>query len=129
VAPVGNVSIEYLSIEYLSIVEPIPGSQPRRPIRKLADQALDRLNPTFGKLYAAESRPSVPPQQLPLASLLQAFYGIRSERLLLEQLHDNVLFRWFVGLSPDDPIWHPTPFSKTASGSSMTTSWGACWRS
>jgi hypothetical protein len=118
-----------VSIEYLSIEERIPARQPRRPIRKLADQALDRLNPTFGKLYAAEGRPSVPPDQLPLASLLQAFYGIRSERLLLEQLHDNVLFRWFVGLSPDDPIWHPTPFSNIASGSSMTTSWGACWRS
>ena len=51
----------------------------------------------------------MPPEQLLLASLLQAFYGIRSERLLLEQLHYNLLFRWFVGLSPDDPIWHPTP--------------------
>jgi len=54
----------------------------------------------------------VPPEQLLLASLLQAFYGIRSERLLLEQLHYNLLFRWFVGLSPDDPIWHPTTFTK-----------------
>jgi IS5 family transposase len=54
----------------------------------------------------------VPPEQLLLASLLQAFYGIRSERVLLEQLHYNLLFRWFVGLSPDDPIWHPTTFTK-----------------
>ena len=79
---------------------------------KLADQALDRPNPTFCELYAAEGRPSVPPEQLLLASLLQALYGIRSERLLLEQLHDNLLFRWFVGLSRDDPIWHPTTFTK-----------------
>jgi transposase len=57
-----------------------------------------------------EGRPSVPPEQLLLASLLQAFYGIRSERLLLEQLDYNLLFRWFVGLSPDDPIWHPTTY-------------------
>jgi transposase len=78
----------------------------------LADQALDRLNPTFCELYAAEGRPSVPPEQLLLASLLQAFYGIRSERLLLEQLDYNLLYRWFVGLSPDDPIWHPTTFTK-----------------
>ena len=89
---------------YVSIEDRIPASHPLRRIRKLADQALDRLNPTFCKLYAAEGRPSVPPEQLLLASLLQAFYGIRSERLLLEQLHYNLLFRWFVGLSPDDPI-------------------------
>ena len=94
------------------IEERIPASHPLRRIWKLADQALDRLNPTFCALYAAEGRPSVPPEQQLLASLLQAFYGIRSERLLLEQLHYNLLFRWFVGLSPDDPIWHPTTFTK-----------------
>jgi len=97
---------------YVSIEERIPVSHPLRRIRKLADQALDRLNPTFCELYAAEGRPSVPPEQLLLASLLQAFYGIRSERLLLEQLNYNLLFRWFVGLSPDEPIWHPTTFTK-----------------
>jgi transposase len=97
---------------YVSIEERIPASHPLRRIRKFADQALDRLNPTFCQLYALEGRPSVPPEQLLLASLLQAFYGIRSERLLLEQLDYNLLFRWFVGLSPDDPIWHPTTFTK-----------------
>jgi transposase len=97
---------------YVSIEERIPASHPLRRIRKLADQALDRLNLTFCRLYALEGRPSVPPEQLLLASLLQAFYRIRSERLLLEQLHYNLLFRWFVGLSPDDAIWHPTTFSK-----------------
>ena len=97
---------------YVSIEERIPASHPLRRIRKLANQALDRLNPTFCELYATEGRPSVPPEQLLLASLLQAFYGIRSERLLLEQLNYNLLFRWFVGLSPDDPIWHPTTFTK-----------------
>ena len=96
----------------LSIEERIPANHPLRGIRKLADQALDRLNPTFCQLYATEGRPSVPPEHLLQASLLQAFYGIRSERLLLEQLHYNLLFRWFVGLSPDDPIWHPTTFTK-----------------
>ena len=97
---------------YLSIEDRIPANHRLRRIRKLADQALDRLNPTFCRLYASEGRPSVPPEQLLLASLLQAFYGIRSERLLLDQLHYNLLFRWFVGLSPDDPIWHPTTFTK-----------------
>ena len=97
---------------YVSIEERIPASHPLRRIRKLADQALDRLNPIFCALYAAEGRSSLPPEQLLLASLLQAFYGIRSERLLLEQLNYNLLFRWFVGLSPDNPIWHPTTFIK-----------------
>ncbi|MCP9850944.1 IS5 family transposase [Cyanobium sp. Morenito 9A2] len=97
---------------YVSIEERIPASHPLRRIRKLADPALDRLNSSFCELYAPEGRPSVPPEQLLLASLLQAFYGIRSERLLLEQLHDNRLFRWFVDLSPDDPIWHPTTLTK-----------------
>ena len=75
---------------YVSIEERIPANHPLRRIRILADQALNRLNPTFCALYAAEGRPSVPPEQLLLASLLQAFYGIRSERLLLEQLHYNL---------------------------------------
>ena len=112
----------------VSIEERIPASHPLRRIRKLAAHALDRLNPTFCELYAAEGQPSVPPEQLLLASLLQAFYGIRSERLLLEQLHYNLLFGWFVGLSPDDPIWHPTTYGlrptasahRTPSVSSMT---------
>ena len=69
---------------YISIEVRIPASHPLRRIRKLADQALDRLNPTLCQLYASEGSPSVPPKQLLLASLLQAFYGICSERLLLE---------------------------------------------
>ena len=95
---------------YVSIEERIPASHPLRRIRRLADQALDRLNPTFCELYAAEGRPSVPPEQLLLASLLQAFYGIRSERLLLEQIrYYNLLFRWFLGLSPDAVAFPQTP--------------------
>jgi len=74
---------------------------------------LDRLNTTFFELYASEGRPSVSPEQLLLLALLQhAFYGIRSVRLLLVQFKYNLLFRWFVGLSPDDPIWHPTTCTK-----------------
>ena len=76
---------------YVSIEERIPASHPLRRIHNLADQVLDRLNPTFCDLYAAEGQPSVPPELLLLASLLLAYYGIR----------------WFVGQSPDDPIWHP----------------------
>jgi transposase len=81
-------------------------------VRRLADQALDRLHSTFCRLYPEGGRPSIPPEQLLLALLLQAIYGIRSERMPIEQLDDNLLFRWFVGLNPDDPVWHPTTFTK-----------------
>ena len=97
---------------YISTEDRIPASHPLRQVRRLADQSLDRLNPTFCRLYPEGGRPSIPPQQLLLALLLQAIYGIRSERMLIEQLDYNLLFRWFVGLNPDDPIWHPTSFTK-----------------
>ena len=97
---------------YISTEDRIPASHPLRQVRRLADQALDRLNPTFCQLYPEGGRPSIPPEQLLLALLLQAIYGIRSERMLIEQLDYNLLFRWFVGLNPDDPVWHPTTFTK-----------------
>ena len=81
-------------------------------IRRLANAALDALSPRFDELYAQDGRPSIPPEQLLRALLLQAFHSIRSERQLMEQLNDNLLFRWFVGLSVDDPVWVPTVFSK-----------------
>lgn len=97
---------------YISTEDRIPTSHPLRQVRHLADQALDRLNPTFCRLYPEGGRPSIPPEQLLLALLLQAIYGIRSERMLIEQLDYNLLFRWFVGLNPDDSVWHPTTFTK-----------------
>jgi len=97
---------------YVSTEDRIPKAHPLRQVRRLADQALDRLNPTFCRLYAEGGRPSIPPEQLLLALLLQAIYSIRSERMLIEQLDYNLLFRWFVGLNPDDPVWHPTTFTK-----------------
>jgi transposase len=83
-----------------------------RQIRALVREVLKDLSRTFGKLYASEGRPSIPPEQLASALLLQACYGIRSERQLMEQLDYNLLYRWFVGLSPDDRIWDPTTFTK-----------------
>jgi hypothetical protein len=74
--------------------------------------AIDRVRRSLGALYASEGRPSIPPEQLLSAMLLQVFYGIRSERQLMEQLDYNFLYRWFVGLSPDDPVWDPTTFTK-----------------
>jgi transposase len=90
----------------------IPKNHPLRVIRTLADEALTALDAQFAELYAENGRPSIPPEQLLRALLLQAFYTIRSERLLMEQLNYNLLFRWFVGLSVDDPVWVPTVFSK-----------------
>jgi transposase len=90
----------------------IPANHPLRVIRKLADQSLTALNDQFAVLYSENGRPSIPPEQLLRALLLQAFYTIRSERQLMEQLNYNLLFRWFVGLSVDDPVWVPTVFSK-----------------
>ena len=73
---------------------------------------LGELNRSLGRLYASEGRPSIPAEQLLRALLLQVFYGIRSERQLMEQLNYNLMYRWFVGLSPDDPVWDPTTFTK-----------------
>ena len=90
----------------------IPQSHPLRLIRALADEALRSLNDRFAALYSENGRPSIPPEHLLRALLLQAFYTIRSERQLMEQLNYNLLFRWFVGLSVDDPVWVATVFSK-----------------
>ncbi len=90
----------------------IPREHPLRLIGRFADDALTALNEQFAALYSENGRPSIPPEQLLRALLLQAFYSIRSERQLMEQLNYNLLFRWFVGLSVDDPVWVPTVFSK-----------------
>jgi transposase len=84
---------------YISPEERIPQDHPLRAIRPLADQILKEMSSQFGKLYAEHGRPSVPPERLLRALLLQIFYSIRSERLLMEQLNYNLLFRWFVGTS------------------------------
>ena len=91
----------------------MPAGHPLREIRQLVRAVLKDLGPSFGKLYAGEGRPSIPPEQLLSALLLQAFYSIRSERQLMEQLDYNLLYRWFVGLAPDDPVWDATTFTRT----------------
>jgi transposase len=83
-----------------------------RAIRLLTDGALAGLSRDFNKLYARDGRPSIPPERLLRALLLQVFYTVRSERQLMEQLDYNLLFRWFVGLSADDPVWDATVFCK-----------------
>src|SRR5450756_1736744 len=97
---------------YISPDKRVPANHPLRKVRELVRDVLSDLNRSFGRLYASEGRPSIPPEQLLSALLLQVFYGIRSERQLMEQLDYNLLYRWFVGLSPDDPVWDPTTFTK-----------------
>ena len=97
---------------YLSPNDRVPADHPLRPIRQMTDTVLTRLSPRFDRLYSDIGRPSIPPEQLLRALLLQVLYTVRSERLLMEQLQYNLLFRWFVGLSMDDQVWTPTVFSK-----------------
>jgi transposase len=97
---------------YVRLEARIPADHPLRAIRDLVDAALRELSRAFDRLYAHEGRPSIPPERLLRALLLQAFYTVRSERQLMEQLDYNLLFRWFVGLSADDPVWDATVFCK-----------------
>ncbi|AOV15914.1 transposase [Acidihalobacter aeolianus] len=90
----------------------VPKDHPLRPIRRMVDQALKELDADFDALYAHMGRDSIPPEKLLRAQLLMAFYTIRSERLLVEQIDYNLLFRWFVGFSMDDPVWHHSTFTK-----------------
>ena len=97
---------------YVSPEERVPKDHPLRPIRRMLDELLSEMSREFSKLYARCGRPSIPPERLLRALLLQALYTVRSERQLMEQLDYNLLFRWFVGLGADDPVWHPSTFSK-----------------
>jgi transposase len=97
---------------YVDLEERVPRNHPLRVIRRIVNEVLAELDGEFEKLYAAEGRPSIAPERLLRALLLQAFYTIRSERQLMEQLHYNLLYRWFVGLGVDDPVWVPTVFTK-----------------
>lgn len=97
---------------YISPEQRVPQGHPLRPIRAMVDTVLADLSPAFAALYAPVGRPSIPPEKLLRALLLQVLYSTRSERLLMEQLDYNLLFRWFVGLNLDDPIWDATVFTK-----------------
>jgi transposase len=97
---------------YVRLDSRVPQDHPLRVIRRITDAALAALGERFEALYSEVGRPSVAPEKLLRALLLQAFYSVRSERQLMEQLGYNLLFRWFVGLSVDEPVWDPTVFSK-----------------
>ena len=97
---------------YVALEDRIPADHPLRGVRKLVDAVLAEMSKDFEGLYSKVGRPSIPPERLLRALLLQVFYSVRSERLLMEQLNYNLLFRWFVGLEIDDPVWNHAVFSK-----------------
>src|SRR6202453_630704 len=102
---------------YISPEQRVRSDHPLRPIRTMVDEILKQLSPQFHKMYAKVGRPSIPPEQLLRAQLLRAqllqmLYSVRSERLLMEEMDYNILFRWFVGLNLDDPVWDATVFTK-----------------
>lgn len=97
---------------YILPEQRVSARHPLRKIRELVREVLSNLDRDFRKLYSSTGRPSIPPEQLLSARLLQVFYGVRSERQLMEQLDYNLLYRWFVGLSPDDAVWDATTFTK-----------------
>ena len=97
---------------YLSPEQRVPADHPLRKIREITDLILKSLSSVFGQIYSRVGRRSIPPEQLCRALLLQVLYTVRSERMLMEQLEYNLLFRWFVGLNMDDPVWDVTVFTK-----------------
>ena len=90
---------------YISPEQRVPDDHPLRPIRKMTDEIFKQLSPRFDALYARLGRPSIAPEKLLRALLLQVLYSVRSERLLMEQLQYNLLFRWFVGMEMDEAVW------------------------
>jgi transposase len=97
---------------YVDLEERIPARHPLRQVRQIVNNALTSLDAEFDRLYSAEGRPSIAPERLLRASLIQILFSVRSERQLMEQMQFNLLFRWFVGLGIDDPVWVPTVFTK-----------------
>jgi len=97
---------------YVSAEQRVPTEHPLRPLRAMMDDILKEMSPRFAKLYADTGRPSIPPERLLRALLLQILYTVRSERLLMEQLNYNLLFRWFVGMDMDEVVWNHAVFSK-----------------
>ncbi len=97
---------------YITPAQRVPKDHPLRPIRTMVDTALKELSPVFQRLYSRIGRPSIPPERLIRASVLQMLYSIRSERQLMEQLNFNILYRWFVGLGMDDRVWDATVYTK-----------------
>ena len=108
----GDINPQPGMFSYIDLESRIPDQHPIRKIRRIVDDALAEIAPEFDAMYSANGRPSIPPEMLIRASLLQIFFTIRSERQLVERIDYDLLFRWFVGLGIDDPVWNHSTFSK-----------------
>lgn len=108
----GDEQFQEEMFSYGSLSQRVPMGHPLRRIRALADEAMAALEPQFERMYSRIGRPSIPPEQMLRALLLQMLYTVRSERMLVEQMEYNLLFRWFVGLSMNEAVWDATSFSK-----------------
>src|ERR1700731_428922 len=115
----GDERVQDGMFSYVSLEERVPLDHPLRAVRRLTDQVLRSLSGEFDQLYAATGRRSIAPEYILRALLLQVFYSIRSERQLVEQIDYNLRFRWFVGLSMDDAVWHHAAFSKNGDRSNF----------
>jgi transposase len=108
----GDDDLQEGMFSYISPEKRVPADHPLRPIRKMVDEILKEMSPKFGKLYSDVGRPSIAPERLLRSLLLQVFYSVRSERMLIEQLQYNMLFRWFVGMEMDEVVWNHAVYSK-----------------
>jgi transposase len=108
----GTEQVQDSMFSYISVEQRVPKEHPLRPVREIMDECLKGLSREFERMYSTTGRPSIAPEKLLRALVLQALYTVRSERMLMEQLDYNLLFRWFVGLEIDDPIWDVTVFTK-----------------
>jgi len=108
----GDDNLQEGIYSYISPEKRVPTDHPLRPIRKLVDEILKEMSPQFARLYSNVGRPSIAPERLLRSLLLQIFYSVRSERMLIEQLQYNLLFRWFVGMEMDEEVWNHAVFSK-----------------
>src|ERR1700687_6208773 len=108
----GDDNLQEGIFSYISPEKRVPADHPLRPIRKMVDEILKEMSPQFAKLYSNVGRPSIAPERLLRSLLLQIFYSVRSERMLIEQLQYNLLFRWFVGMEMDEEVWNHAVFSK-----------------
>ena len=108
----GSDAVTGSMFSYVDLEERIPQSHPLRVIREVVNEVLATLSPEFDRMYSAFGRPSIPPEKLLRGSLIQAFFTVRSERQLMEQLDYNLMFRWFVGMGIDDPVWDHSTYSK-----------------
>ena len=97
---------------YLSPEQRVRKDHPLRTVRAMTDEILERMSPLFDAMYADGGRPSIPPEKLLRAQLLQMLYSVRSERLLMEEIDYSILYRWFVGLNLDEQVWDATTFTK-----------------